>query len=102
MASYANVMAAAFGPHDRKRKRGSVALACLECRNNKTRCSDSRPCDRCIRQHLNCTDMVSSRTLHWQAPGPTLQSHSRSAPLRPQSTLCFLTPHCRPTVWSWR
>ena len=27
MVSYANVMAAAFGPHDRKRKRGSVALA---------------------------------------------------------------------------
>ena len=47
-------------------------------------------------------DIASEQDAALAGSGPTLLPHSRSAPLRPQSTLCFLIPRCQPTAWSWR
>ena len=44
----------------RKRKREPVTVACLECKKSKTKCSDNRPCDRCVRLNIpGCSDVVA-------------------------------------------
>ena len=44
----------------RKRKRELVTVACLECKEKKTKCSDNRPCDRCVRLNIpGCSDVVA-------------------------------------------
>ena len=35
-------------------------MACLECKEKKTKCSDNRPCDRCVRLNIpGCSDVVA-------------------------------------------
>lgn len=37
--------------HDRPRKRHQIQQACPDCRVSKSKCTDERPCPRCIRRH---------------------------------------------------
>ena len=43
----------------RKRKREQVTKACRACKKKKARCSDNRPCDRCVRLNIpGCSDVA--------------------------------------------
>ena len=43
----------------RKRKREQVTKACRACKKKKAKCSDNRPCDRCVRLNIpGCSDVA--------------------------------------------
>ena len=45
----------------KKRGRGNVRRACVECRKSHTRCTDNRPCRRCISRGVVCQELGEDR-----------------------------------------
>ena len=41
----------------KRRRRELVSLACTECKKKKVKCSESRPCDRCVGLNIPCRDV---------------------------------------------
>ena len=44
----------------RMAQRNRAVLACARCKTAKTRCSDYRPCKRCLNSKRNCFEVVKS------------------------------------------
>jgi hypothetical protein len=55
------------GSGARKPKRQQVARACLACKRNKAKCSDDRPCTRCVRLR------IASRCVDYDARSPAVE-----------------------------
>ena len=65
-----------------KARRTIVSRSCAECRQNKSKCDDARPCSRCVKRSIadSCVDWrrSSSPVPQWRAPVALDETPDRS------------------------
>ena len=47
--------------HDKDSEKPRVKLACAKCRARKVSCSEEKPCSRCVKAGIECTEAISKR-----------------------------------------
>ncbi|KAK4448681.1 hypothetical protein QBC34DRAFT_352336 [Podospora aff. communis PSN243] len=74
-------------PENKGAKRSQVSRACSRCKKHRRKCSDFRPCRRCLDQGLGEECLASPGLVHINAPLPTSDESAEQPPDVPSAAI---------------